>query len=122
MPETGDGLLPCAKSAAEPPRGRSPDFRLGLAACMASLRSPEPSQALRAQWHHSGSLPGHSGATVPVFHRLPSSGLRGVPPRLGHLEARYSIGPDCSEPATRPLAPAPLLPYTRGVPPCAGGW
>src|SRR5438034_4775078 len=82
----------------------------GWGSLIASASLPRPFPGLTAQWHNSGSLPGHSGATAPVSHRLPSWGLGGVPPRLGHPEARYSIEPDFSQTGSSPLAPVHQLP------------
>src|SRR6266540_3852552 len=82
----------------------------GWGSLVASAALPRTFPGLAAQWHHSGSLPGHSGATAPVSHRLPSWGLSGVPPRLGHPEARYSIAPDSSQTGPSALAPVHPLP------------
>jgi hypothetical protein len=54
-----------------PPRGRSPDSRIIALPSLPGTSVPVAS---------SGSLPGHSGATVPDFHRLPSSARAGCPP------------------------------------------
>ena len=62
-------------------RRRSSRARAGLLTPGSSLPRPfpGPSDGL-AQWFVSGSLPGHSGATVPDSHRLPSSGSDGIRP------------------------------------------
>ncbi len=65
--------------------GRSPDFRMGssLADWFGSAHEgfAPPNLPGSPQWQISGSLPGHSGATVPVLHRLPSWGSNGLPAR-----------------------------------------
>ena len=71
-----------------------------------TLRSPEPSRApIRPQWHLSGSLPGHSGATVPDSHRLPSWGPAGVPlpPRATPRRAIRLAADSTPDPAREPL-------------------
>src|ERR687891_2520654 len=48
-----------------------------------------------SQWHLSGSLPGHSGATVPDSHRLHfSPAAKDAFPRGGHLRAIWNCPAD----------------------------
>src|SRR5206468_10370302 len=59
----------------------------------AALTRTFPGLPVLAQWHFSGSLPGHSGATVPDLHRLPSFrlGRNAFPPRTtGRLPIRLA--------------------------------
>ena len=58
-------------------RGTAPSPQAGLLTPGSPL--PEPSQDRGSQWHLSGSLPGHSGATVPDSHRLPFSAPARMP-------------------------------------------
>src|SRR6266542_4824235 len=98
-----EGLLSCAKSAAEPSRGRSPDFRLGrsLLASAALPRTfpgpapsaPRPSGISRVRSLVTVARPCRTRTGFPLRARW------GCRPRPGRLETRYSIDPDSSPPA-----------------------
>jgi hypothetical protein len=66
--------------------GRSSDFRLFL------LPAPSHPTSVR-QWLDTGFVPGYSGGTAPVFHRLPYYTLYGYPNILEHNI--YAINSGC---------------------------
>jgi hypothetical protein len=76
MPRRGVSLYP----------GRSSDFRIIL------LPAPSHPASVR-QWLHTGFVPGYSGGTAPVFHRLPYYTLYGHPNII--VQNIYAMNPGC---------------------------